>query len=121
MPQPCPHLAVPFAWEGRCLQDTPDMGHQLVIHAGATGPLSGAKRRALVPLPVDGGACHTPHAADRARPYGLPVERSTDPGPVEPWQPPMLFTPITKKRSVSIGLPGPMRLSHQPIFLGSSA
>ncbi len=28
-------------------------------------------------------------------------------GPVEPWQPPRLFTPITKKRSVSIALPGP--------------
>jgi hypothetical protein len=49
------------------------------------------------------------------------VARSIDAGPVDPWQPPTLFTPITKKRSVSIGLPGPIMLSHQPIFFGSSA
>ena len=42
-------------------------------------------------------------------------------GPVEPWQPPRLFTPITKKRSVSIALPGPIMLSHQPSFFGLSA
>ena len=41
-------------------------------------------------------------------------------GPVEPWQPPRLFTPMTKKRSVSIGLPGPIMLSHQPTLSGSS-
>ncbi len=27
MPQPCPHLAVSFAWEGRRLQDAPDVVH----------------------------------------------------------------------------------------------
>ena len=41
----------------------------------------------------------------------------------EPWQPPRLFTPTTKNLSVSIGLPGPIMLSHQPsvslIFSGS--
>ena len=40
-------------------------------------------------------------------------------GPVEPWQPPRLFRPITKKRSVSIALPGPTMLSHQPTFFTS--
>jgi homoserine acetyltransferase len=39
-------------------------------------------------------------------------------GPVEPWQPPRLFTPTTKKRLVSIGRPGPIMLSHQPMFFG---
>ncbi len=56
-----------------------------------------------------------------AAPYGCPVARSIDPGPVDPWQPPRLFMPITKKRSVSIGFPGPIMLSHQPTFFGSSA
>ena len=35
-------------------------------------------------------------------------------GPVEPKHEPGLLTPMTKKRSVSSGLPGPTRLSHQP-------
>ena len=35
-------------------------------------------------------------------------------GTVEPKQEPRLLTPITKKRSVSTGLPGPTMLSHQP-------
>ena len=39
--------------------------------------------------------------------------------PLDPWQPPKLFTPMTKKRSVSRGLPGPIRLSHQPGYLSS--
>ena len=42
-------------------------------------------------------------------------------GPVEPWQPPRLFTPMTKKRRVSSGLPGPTMLSHQPTSSGRSA
>jgi hypothetical protein len=37
-----------------------------------------------------------------------------DIGPVEPKQLPRLLTPITKKRSVSTGMPGPTMLSHQP-------
>ncbi len=35
-------------------------------------------------------------------------------GPVLPMQPPSTLTPMTKKRSVSSGLPGPTRTSHQP-------
>ena len=35
-------------------------------------------------------------------------------GPVEPMQPPSTFGQMTKKRSVSIGLPGPIMTSHQP-------
>ena len=37
-------------------------------------------------------------------------------GPVEPKHEPRLFTPITKNRLVSSGLPGPTMLSHQPMF-----
>ena len=40
--------------------------------------------------------------------------------PVEPKQEPGLLTPMTKKRSVSSGLPGPTRLSHQPVAPCSS-
>ncbi len=35
-------------------------------------------------------------------------------GPVVPLQPPSRFDEITKQRSVSIGLPGPIIVSHQP-------
>jgi hypothetical protein len=63
MPQPGPDLAVPFAGEGRCLQDAPNRGHQLVIRTGAKGAPSGSPCRARVPLPGDGGACQAPHAA----------------------------------------------------------
>jgi len=42
---------------------------------------------------------------------------SIDIGPVEPKQEPGLFTPMTKKRLVSTGLPGPIMLSHQPTLL----
>ena len=45
---------------------------------------------------------HREAAAPRLAGSGLTLH-----GPVEPWQPPRLFTPITKKRSVSTGLPGP--------------
>jgi len=54
-------------------------------------------------------------------PYGRPVDGSMLIGPVEPKHEPRLFTPITKKRLVSSGLPGPTMLSHQPTFFGSSA
>ena len=33
-----------------------------------------------------------------------------------PRQPPITFAQMTKKRSVSIGLPGPTMVSHQPGF-----
>ena len=55
----------------------------------------------------------------KRRPYGRPVAGSIDDGPVVPWQPPSRLAQITKKRSVSTGLPGPMRLSHQPGRSGS--
>ena len=35
-------------------------------------------------------------------------------GPVVPWQPPRRLAQMTKQRVVSSGLPGPIRLSHQP-------
>ena len=40
--------------------------------------------------------------------------------PVLPWQPPKLFTPMTKNLLVSNGLFGPIKLSHQPGYLSSS-
>ena len=52
-------------------------------------------------------------------PYGRPVDGSSDEGPVVPEQPPRRFDETTKKRSVSIALPGPIRLSHQPGRAGS--
>ena len=42
-------------------------------------------------------------------------------GPVEPLQPPRLLQHTTKNSRVSIGLPGPMQLSHQPGLPGSSS
>ena len=50
----------------------------------------------------------------KRRPYGFPVFGSIDDGPVVPLQPPSRFEQITKKRSVSIGLPGPISVDHQP-------
>jgi hypothetical protein len=44
----------------------------------------------------------------------LPVAGFACIGPVEPKHEPRLLTPMTKKRSVSTGLPGPIMLSHQP-------
>ena len=55
----------------------------------------------------------------KSGPYGRPVAGFVDIGPVEPKHEPRLLTPITKKRSVSTGLPGPTRLSHQPTSDGS--
>src|SRR5438045_3494492 len=57
----------------------------------------------------------------KSDPHGLPVAGSIDAGPVEPKQLPRLLTPITKKRAVSIGLPGPTMLSHQPSLSDSPA
>ena len=48
------------------------------------------------------------------RPKGRPVAGSISAGPVEPMQPPMTLAQITKKRSVSMGLPGPTMVDHQP-------
>jgi hypothetical protein len=50
----------------------------------------------------------------KSAPYTRPVSGFVSIGPVEPKQEPRLLTPMTKKRSVSTGLPGPIMLSHQP-------
>ncbi len=50
-------------------------------------------------------------------PHGVPSARGVF-GPVVPRQEPSTFGQITKYRSVSIGLPGPTMMSHQP---GSSS
>ncbi|MNE37821.1 hypothetical protein D3C80_1316910 [compost metagenome] len=50
----------------------------------------------------------------KSAPNGLPVSGLVLLGPVEPLQPPRLFRLTTKNLLVSIGLPGPMQLSHQP-------
>ena len=50
----------------------------------------------------------------KSKPKGLPVAGSISAGPVVPMQPPMTLAQITKKRSVSIGLPGPTIMVHQP-------
>ncbi len=47
-------------------------------------------------------------------PQGSPVAGSTDRGPVEPMHDPSTLAQMTKKRSVSIGRPGPTTASHQP-------
>ena len=50
----------------------------------------------------------------KSEPYGRPVAGSGDDGPVVPRQPPSRFVEITKYRSVSNALPGPIIPSHQP-------
>ena len=50
----------------------------------------------------------------KSRPYGLPVAGLISDGPVVPEQLPMTFEQITKYLSVSMGLPGPTMMSHQP-------
>ncbi|MCY1298095.1 hypothetical protein D9M70_475650 [compost metagenome] len=50
----------------------------------------------------------------KSAPNGLPVAGLVLDGPVEPLQPPRLLRLTTKNLRVSIGLPGPMQLSHQP-------
>src|SRR5262245_41143053 len=49
-----------------------------------------------------------------SQPQGRPVLGLRLDGPVDPMQPPRMLGQITKKRSVSIGLPGPTIASHQP-------
>ena len=49
-----------------------------------------------------------------ARPVRAGRRARPDDGPVVPWHPPSTFGHTTKKRSVSIGAPGPMVPSHQP-------
>ncbi len=44
----------------------------------------------------------------KSGPHGVPVAGLIDAGPVEPWQPPMLFKLTIKNLLVSMGLPGPM-------------
>ena len=53
--------------------------------------------------------------------FPLKVSTLGESGPLEPKQLPRLFTPTTKNRCVSTGLPGPIMLSHQPMLSGSSA
>ena len=50
----------------------------------------------------------------KSRPHGSPVVGLMLAGPVEPMQPPSTLGQTTKKRSVSMGLPGPTKISHQP-------
>ena len=50
----------------------------------------------------------------KSGPYGSPVAGSSEDGPVVPRQPPSRFVEMTKKRSVSKALPGPIIPSHQP-------
>src|SRR5262249_1808664 len=71
MAQPGPYLTVAFAWEGRCRQDAPNVGHQFVVRTGTQGAATGARPRRLVPLPIDSGACDTPHAPDPRQAIGL--------------------------------------------------
>ncbi len=56
----------------------------------------------------------------KSGPQGWPVSGLVEVGPLEPWQPPRLFGQTTKKRLVSMGLPGPMQFSHQPGRLSSA-
>jgi hypothetical protein len=52
-------------------------------------------------------------------PYGSPVAGSIELGPVVPLQPPSRFAQITRKRSVSTGLPGPTSSLHQSVARAS--
>jgi hypothetical protein len=52
--------------------------------------------------------------AGKSGPYGLPVSGFRLAGPVEPYDEPSMLEDTTNQRSVSIALPGPIRLSHQP-------
>ena len=53
-------------------------------------------------------------SSGKSSPQGLPVAGLIELGPVVPWQPPSRFAVITNQRSVSIALPGPIMVSHQP-------
>ena len=50
----------------------------------------------------------------KSGPHWRPVSGLWLAGPVLPWQPPRLFSDTTKKRLVSMDLPGPIWASHQP-------
>src|SRR6056297_1838657 len=52
--------------------------------------------------------------------YGRFVFGFMDPGPVDPIQPPRTLGQMTKYLLVSIPLPGPIIVSHQPDFSSSS-
>jgi hypothetical protein len=67
MPQPSPPLAVAFAWEGGCLQDTANVGHELVLRTGAHWPPAGARLRGRMPLPGDSSARDAPYTADASQ------------------------------------------------------
>src|SRR5690606_22641389 len=57
----------------------------------------------------------------KSGPYGrLSFSGFGEVGPVEPLQPPILFSETTKNFDVSMALPGPIHQSHQPAFLSSS-
>ena len=52
----------------------------------------------------------------KSRPHTLPVAGLIEAGPVEPIQPPITLEQMMKYCSVSSGLPGPTRVTHQPGF-----
>ena len=54
-----------------------------------------------------------------APPHGFPVAGFTLDGPVVPLQPPSTFAHTTRKRFVSMALPGPTMPSHQPVGASS--
>ena len=54
-------------------------------------------------------------------PYGLPVFGLVEDGPVEPLQPPITLEQIIKYLFVSKPLPGPIKLSHQPVVPAACA
>ena len=56
----------------------------------------------------------------KSAPYCRPVSGLVLKGPVLPAQPPKLFSATTKNLSVSMGLPAPIMLSHQPGYLSSA-
>ncbi len=53
----------------------------------------------------------------KVTPYSLPVAGLMLLGPLLPLQPPMTLEQMTKYRSVSNPLPGPIMVSHQPGFV----
>ena len=50
----------------------------------------------------------------KSGPYGLPVAGFGEAGAVEPYDEPSMLDDTTKKRVVSIALPGPMSPSQEP-------
>src|SRR5215475_2101806 len=86
-------------------------------------PITAAKRS--MPSRSASRACASTQSSTvtigKSEPQGWPVAGLVDIGPLEPKQLPRLFTPTTKKRSVSTGFPGPTMLSHQPSLSGTPA